>query len=122
MSSSDFLNVNLSALCDDLASEINKTYRHLPWALKHEAVSRLKRQVHELSQKVSMAQDSSSVARTEKFLQDSLALTHECVPLMSLCLKKNLLSSELHDRWVRRLNEIRKHLEGWIKACSTQKD
>ncbi len=118
---SDFLNVDIAVLCGDLASEINKTYRHLPWALKHEAVSRLKRQIHELSQKVGAAQDSSSVARTEKYLQDSLALTHECVPLISLCLKKNLLSSELHDRWVRRLNEIRKYLEGWLKACSTQK-
>lgn len=121
MAPSDFLNIDLAALCGDLASEINKTYRHLPWALKHEAVSRLKRQVHGLSQKVSMAQSSFSVARTEKYLQDSLALTHECVPLMSLCLKKNLLSTELHDRWVRRLNEIRKYLEGWIKACSNQK-
>jgi hypothetical protein len=117
---SDFLDINLSTLCDDLASEINKTYRHLPWALKHEAVSRLKRQVHELSQKVAAVQNTSNMARTEKFLQDSLALTHECVPLISLCLKKNLLSSELHDRWVRRLNEIRKHLEGWIKAFSVR--
>ncbi|HTC20124.1 MAG TPA: hypothetical protein VK859_04700, partial [bacterium] len=110
------------ALCDNLAGEINKTYQHLPWALKHEAVSRLKRQVHELSQKVSAAQDSSSLNRTQKLLQDSVSLTHECVPLMSLCLKKNLLSSELHDRWVRRLNEIGKHLEVWLKAGPSPKD
>src|SRR5580693_134409 len=111
----------MAALCDNLAGEINKTYQHLPWALKHEAVSRLKRQVHELSQKVSTAQDSSSVTRTQKFLQDSVSLTHECVPLISLCLKKNLLSSELHDRWVRRLNEIGRHLEAWLKAGSPKK-
>jgi hypothetical protein len=117
MGSSDFLNVDLAAVCDGLAGEINKTYRHLPWALKHEAVSRLKRQVHELSQKVAMAQDSSSLARTQKFLQDSLNLTHECVPLMSLCLKKNLLSTELHDRWVKRLSGIEKNLEVWHSAC-----
>ncbi len=117
MPSSDFLNVDIAALCGDLASEINKTYRHLPWALKHEAVSRLKRQIHELSQKVAAAQDSSNMARTQKLLEDSLALTHECVPLISLCLKKNLLSSELHDRWVKRLNLIEKNLEGWFKAC-----
>ncbi len=121
MSSSDFLNVNLSALCGDLAGEINKTYQHLPWALKHEAVSRLKRQVHGLSEKVSAVQDSSSLARTQKLLQDSISLTHECVPLISLCLKKNLLSPELHDRWVRRLNEIGKHLEVWLKAGSSSK-
>jgi hypothetical protein len=122
MASSDFLNVDVTALCDNLAGEINKTYQHLPWALKHEAVSRLKRQVHELSQKVSAAQDSSSLNRTQKLLQDSVSLTHECVPLMSLCLKKNLLSSELHDRWVRRLNEIGKHLEVWLKAGPSPKD
>ena|ERR1035441_7797600 len=118
MPHSDFLDINLSVLCDNLAGEINKTYRHLPWALKHEAVSRLKRQVHELSQKVSAAQDSSSAARTQKFLQDSLALIHECVPLISLCLKKNLLSPELHDRWVKNLNTIGNHLEVWLRGCS----
>jgi hypothetical protein len=65
-----------------------------------------------------MAQDSSSMARAEKFLQDSLALTHECVPLISLCLKKNLLLSELHDRWVKHLNGIEKNLEAWYSACA----
>jgi hypothetical protein len=119
MASSDFLNVNLPVLCGDLAGEINKTYQHLPWALKHEAVSRLKRQVHELSQAVLKAKESSSMARTQKFLQDSVSLTHECVPLISLCLKKNLLSPELHDRWAKRLSEIDRYLGQWLKACSS---
>jgi hypothetical protein len=114
---SDFLNVDLAAVCDSLAGEINKTYRHLPWALKHEAVSRLKRQVHEFSQCVAKAQDSSNKMRTQKLLEDAVALAHECVPLMALCLKKNLLSQELHDRWVKRLNHIEKQLSEWLKAC-----
>jgi hypothetical protein len=118
MASSDFLNVNLSALCDDLAGEINKTYQHLPWALKNEAVSRLKRQVHGLSQEVLKAQASSSVLITQKRLQEALSLTHECVPLLSLCLKKNLVSPELHERWIKRLNGIGKYLESWSRACS----
>jgi hypothetical protein len=118
MNLSDFLNVNLVALCNDLASEINKTYQHLPWALNHEAVSRLKRQIHGLSQAVEKARDSKSALRTQKHLQDSISLVHECVPLISLCLKKNLLSPELHDRWVKRLNEIDKHLAVWWKGAA----
>ncbi len=119
MSTSDFLNINLAAQCSDLAGEINKTYQHLPWALKHEAVARLKRQIHALSQEVQKAQDSGSPIPTQKHLREAVALTHECVPLMSLCLKKNLLSSELHDRWVKRLNEMDRHLGQWLKACSS---
>ena len=108
--------MDLSALCDDLAGEINKTYQNLPWALKHEAVSRLKREVHGLSLAVAKAKESTSLMRTQKLLQDAVALTHECVPLMSLCMKKNLLSPELHDRWAKRLSNISRHLETWLKA------
>ena len=118
MASSDFLSVDLTAVCDDLAGEINKTYQNLPWALKHEAVARLKRQVHELSQDVHKAKESGSPARTGKFLEQAIALTHECVPLMSLCVRKNLLSSELQERWAKRLNNIDQHLSQWLKACS----
>ena len=117
MPSSDFLNVNLPARCSDLAGEINKTYQHLPWALKHEAVARLKRQVIALSQAVDKAKQSTSLMRTQKLLQDAVALTHECVPLMSLCVKKNLLSPELHDRWAKRLSNIDRHLEAWLQAA-----
>ena len=118
MSASDFLNVNVPALCDDLAGEINKTYQNLPWALKHEAVSRLKRQVHELSQAVQKAKDSTNASRTGRFLEQAQSLTHECVPLISLCVRKNLLSQELHDRWAKRLTGIDQHLSQWLKACS----
>jgi hypothetical protein len=120
MASSDYLNVNIPALCDDLAGEINKTYQNLPWALKHEAVSRLKRQVHELSQAVQKAKDSTSAARTAMFLEKAVALTHECVPLISLCVRKNLLSPELHDRWAKRLGAIDQHLAQWLRACSSK--
>lgn len=118
MDPSEFMSVDVSALCDDLAGEINKTYQNLPWALKHEAVSRLKRQVHGLSQAVAGAKKSSSQARTEKLLEDALKLAHECVPLMSLALKKNLLSAELQERWAKRLALIDRHLEQWKKASS----
>ena len=121
MAASDFLNVNLAVLCSDLAGEINKTYRHLPWAVKHEAVSRLKRQAHELSQVVEKAQDSKSPIRTEKLLQDSITLVHECVPLIDLCLRKNLLSPELQLRWTKQLNEINKQLIVWQKASGSKK-
>ena len=117
MAASDFLNLNLAAQCDDLAGEINKTYQHLPWALKNEAVSRLKRQVHGLSQEAQKAQDSQSAISTQRHLKEAVSLVHECVPLMSLCLRKALLSQELHDRWVKRLNSIGKQLDEWLRAC-----
>lgn len=118
MASPDFLNLNLASQCESLAGEINKTYQHLPWALKHEAVSRLKRQVHQLSQSVAAAQESSSLMKTAKLLENSLSLTHECVPLIDLCLRKNLVSGELQQRWTQRLGEIDKQLYVWLKACS----
>lgn len=118
MSNPDFLNMDLATICGDLAGEINKVYQHLPWALKNEAVSRLKRQVNELSKAVSNAQESKSMLRTQKCLQNALALTHECVPLMSLCLKKNLLSPDLHNRWAKRLNHIGKCLDEWLQVFS----
>lgn len=117
MSSSDFLNLDLTALCDNLAGEIGKTYQHLPWALKHEAVARLKRQVHALSQQVQKAHEAQSTLPTQKHLNEALSLTHECIPLMSLCLKKNLLSPDLFDRWLKRLNLIEKNLTAWLNGC-----
>jgi hypothetical protein len=36
---------------------------------------------------------------------------------MSLCLKKNLLSDELHDRWIKRLGAIQLQLEDWLKGA-----
>lgn len=116
MAFDDFLNVNLTAQCDDLAGEINKTYQHLPWALKNEAVSRLKRQVHALSQEVQKAHDSQAALPTQKYLKEAISLVHECVPLMSLCLRKALLSPELNERWVKRLNRLEKYLQEWLKA------
>lgn len=116
-SPSDFLNIDLPTVCGDLAGEINKVYQNLPWALKHEAVSRLKRQVHSLSQQAEKAQEAQAPLPTQKHLKEAISLSHECVPLMSLCLKQNLLSPELHDRWVKRLNGIEKHLQEWLQAC-----
>lgn len=118
MASSDFLNINLAAQCEDLAGEINKVYQNLPWALKHEAVSRFKRQVHELSQAVVRAKESKSKDRTGRNLEDAISLVHECVPLMDLCVRQNLLSEELQERWTQRLNLLEKNLSVWLKACN----
>ncbi len=118
MSHSDFLNMNLAASCDDLAGEINKVYQHLPWAMKNEAVSRMKRQVHQLSLKVHKAQEASSPAPTQKHLQEAIALVHESVPLLDLCLRKVLVSPELHQRWIKRLGEIEKRLVVWLKGTT----
>ncbi len=117
MPSSDFLSQKLSVQCDSLAGEINKTYQHLPWALKNEAVARLKRTVMALSKEVFKAQESESPVPTQKHLKEALSLVHESVPLMSLCLRKALLSKELHDRWVKRLNAVKVQLEEWLTAC-----
>lgn len=51
MALSEFLNEDLAVQCSDLAGEVNKVYQHLPWAVKNEAVARLKRQIHQLSER-----------------------------------------------------------------------
>ncbi len=117
MASPEFLSQKISVHCDSLAGEINKTYQHLPWALKNEAVARLKRQVHGLSREVLKAQESKGPVPTQRHLKEAVSLVHECVPLMSLCLRKALLSPDLHDRWVKRLNTIGKQLDEWLRAC-----
>jgi predicted GTPase len=116
MAYSDFLNENLAVQCSDLAGEVNKVYQHLPWAKKIAVVSRLKRQIHQLSEDVQKAQDSQSKVITQKHLLAAVSLIHECVPLMDLCLKKALLSPELNERWIKRLNSIGKQLSEWQKA------
>jgi hypothetical protein len=117
MAKSDFLNLNLPDQCLSLAGEINKVYQHLPWAMKNEAVSRLKRQIHQLAEDVQKAKDSKNSVTTEKRLQNAIALVHECAPLMNLCLRKALLSPDLNERWLKRLNAIEKQLNEWLKAC-----
>jgi hypothetical protein len=117
MSRSDFLDLDLPTQCESLAGEINKVYQHLPWAVKNEAVARLKRQAHELPEQVTKAKTSTSALKTQRHLKEALGLAHECVPLMSLCLKKNLLSQELHDRWVKQLGAIEIQLEEWLGAA-----
>jgi hypothetical protein len=117
MSRSDFLDLDLPSQCESLAGEVNKVYQHLPWAVKNEAVSRLKRQIHELSEQVHKSKASTSALKTQRHLKEALGLAHECVPLMSLCLKKNLLSDELHDRWIKRLGAIQLQLEDWLKGA-----
>jgi hypothetical protein len=120
MSRSDFLDMDIPAQCESLAGEINKVYSHLPWALKNATVSRLKRQVHELPEQVRKAKDSSSALKTQRHLKEALALAHECVPLLSLCLKKNMVSEELHNRWIKQLGAIEIQLEDWLVGAGGQ--
>ncbi len=117
MAGSDFLSQKLSVQCDSLAGEINKTYQHLPWALKNEAVARLKRTIMALSKEVLKAQESDGPVPTQKHLKEAVSLVHECAPLMNLCLRKALLSPDLHNRWIKRLNAIDIQLEEWLTAC-----
>lgn len=121
MSFPNFLNLNLAAQCQDLAGEINKVYQRLAWALKNEIVQRLKRQAHRLAQSVQCAQDSKSHSQTEKHLEDSLPLAHELVPLMDLCLRKNLLSPELQKRWVLQLKKIEPQLQEWLASSDSSR-
>ena len=118
MGASDFLNEDLAVRCADLAGEILKTYQHLPWAMKNEAVSRLKRQIFQLDEEVKKAQASESVATTQRHLQEAVSLIHECVPLLDLCLRKVLVSQELHTRWIKRLGEIEVKLSEWLRGIS----
>ena len=118
MAAPDFLNEDLAVQCADLAGEILKTYQHLPWAMKNEAVARLKRQIFQLDEEVKKAQVSESVASTQTCLREAVSLIHECVPLLDLCLRKILVSPELHTRWIKRLNEIEIKLSEWSNAIS----
>jgi len=122
MSRSDFLSVNLAEQCLSLAGEVNKVYQHLPWALKNEYVNRLKRKMHQMAQDVQAAQDSKSALVTQKRLQSALGIVHECVPLLSLCLRKALLSPDLQERWVKRLNALDVQLSEWLKAGASPRD
>ncbi len=119
MATSDFLSEDLAVQCQDLAGEILKTYQHLPWAMKNEAVARLKRQIFQLDEEVKKAQLSESVALTQSRLREAIALIHECVPLLDLCLRKVLVSQELHTRWIKRLTGIESKLSEWLRAVSS---
>lgn len=118
MAAPDFLNEDLTVQCQDLAGEILKTYQHLPWAMKNEAVTRLKRQVFQLDEEVKKAQLSESIATTQSRLREAISLIHECVPLLDLCLRKVLVSPELHVHWIKRLNYIESRLSEWLRLVS----
>jgi hypothetical protein len=118
MNSSDFLNVDLAVQCNDLAGEIVKTYQHLPWAMKNEAVSRLSRQIHQLAEEAKKAQDSRSVMTTQTRIKEALSLINECVPLLDLCLRKVLVSPELHTRCIKKLNGLEIDFSDWLKGIS----
>ena len=118
MSSRDFLNEDLAVQCEDFASEVLKTYQQLPWAMKNEAVTRLKRQVSQLAEEAKKAQESQSVLTTQKHLREAISLIHECVPLLDLCLRKILVSQELYGRWIKRLDNLEISFSNWLKGIS----
>jgi hypothetical protein len=119
MAPSDFLNVDLAAQCENLAGEMIKVYQHLPWAMKNEIVNRLTRQINQLAEEAKKAQVSPSVLATQNRLKESISLIHECVPLLDLCLRKVMVSPELHTRWIKKLNMLEKSFAEWLRAVSS---
>lgn len=119
MDSSDFLNENLAVQCRDLAGELIKTYQHLPWAMKNEAVARLTRQINQLAKEAKKVQESKSVLTTQNRLREAIALIHECVPLLDLCLRKVLVSPELHTRWIKKLSSLEISFSDWLKGITS---
>ncbi len=113
MALSDFLNVDLAAQAEDLAGEIHKVYQRTNLAGKNAAVDRLRREVNAFAQKVREAQAAKTPARTRALLAEAQQLLHECVPLIDLCLKKVLLSPELHQRWTKWLSRLEEGLRAW---------
>jgi hypothetical protein len=105
----------LAEECTSLAVDIHKTYQYMPWTLKNEYVSRLKRQVQRLSEDVESTRDSQNASLVHLRLQNAVALVHECVPLMSLCLSKNLLTPILFGCWIKRLKSINSQLGAYLK-------
>jgi hypothetical protein len=103
---SDFLNV-------DLAGEIHKVYQRTNLSGKNEAVDRLRRQVNALAAKVREAQEARTADRTRRLLEEVGRLLHECVPLLDLCLRKMLLSPELHRRWTQWLGRLDEGVARW---------
>jgi hypothetical protein len=110
---SDFLNVDLAAQAEDLAGEIHKVYQRTNLSGKNEAVDRLRRQVNALAAKVREAQEARTADRTRRLLEEAGRLLHECVPLMDLCLRRVLLSPELHRRWTGWLSRLEEGLRNW---------
>jgi hypothetical protein len=82
-------------------------------------VARLKRQIHQLAEEVKKAKESQSLMTTQNRLKEAISLIHECVPLLDLCLRKILVSQELHSRWIKKLNDLERSLSIWLKAASS---
>jgi hypothetical protein len=117
MAFSDFLNNDLATQTGVLSAEIDKVYQRANLAGKHEVVDRLRRQSTALAGKVKLAQASRVATQTVPLLEESLRLTHECIPLMDLCLRKSLLSSDLHQRWTQKFSDTARQLEEWKIAA-----
>ena len=117
MAFSVFLNTDLSSQAGILSAEIDKVYQRANLAGKNEVVDRFRRQSAALAAKIALAKASREAAKTVLLLEESLRLTHECVPLMGLCLRKGLLSEEWHQRWMEKFSDTAKRLEEWKNAA-----
>jgi hypothetical protein len=117
MAFSDFLNTDLASQTKILAAEIDKVYTRTNLAGKNEVVDRFRRQSAALGEKVALAQNSRVAIQTVQLLEEALRLTHECVPLMGLCLRKGMLSEELNQRWSEKFSDTARRLEEWKTAA-----
>ena len=52
----------------------------------------------------------------KQFFRIARASAHECIPLLEMCLRKNLIDSETHGRLMQNLEEISKMLSGLIRG------
>ncbi len=116
MELSDFLNVDLASQARDLSGEIHKVYQRTNLSGKNAAVDRFQRQVHQIAEKLQEARAATSRLKTQALLEQAILLVHECVPLMDLCLKKNLLSPDLHQRWTLFLKRLDEGIGEWASS------
>ena len=116
---SDFLNIDLSAQAEDLAGEVHKVYQRTRLAGKNAAVDRLLRRLDDLSKHLKEAKEGRSPQKTRSCLESALRCLHECIPLLDLCLKKVLVSKELHQRWTQWLGRMGEGVETWKDGTRT---
>jgi len=117
MAFSDFLNTDLASQAKIVAAEIDKVYTRTNLAGKNEVVDRLRRQSAALADKIASAQKSRVAPDTLRLLEEAERLSHECVPLIALCLRKGMLSPDLHQRWTEKLSDTARRVEEWKIAA-----
>jgi four helix bundle protein len=120
MALSDFLNVDLPSQAQDFTGEVHQVYQRTRLAGKNAAVDRLLRCLDGLAKNLREAKEGRSPARTNASLEKALRNLHECVPLLDLCLKKILVSPELHQRWTKWLSRMEEGIRAWAGTAETK--